>query len=140
MRRAVALMMLPACFGRANYPASSDDPRAEALMVRSLPNTAISPWTASQMLTHDALPPVLCFSWQPPAKKASAKKPAAAKKTIAKKPAGKDKALLFAPAKGSTLDVTTRIKAVIAVLEDAPVSEAKAQGAVTILQGVLKML
>ena len=25
-------------------------------MVRSLPNTAISPWTASQMLTHDALP------------------------------------------------------------------------------------
>tara|TARA_B110001452_G_scaffold236144_1_gene215282 strand:- start:2237 stop:2497 length:261 start_codon:yes stop_codon:yes gene_type:complete len=78
---------------------------------------------------------------QPPAKKASAKKPAAAKKTIAKKPAAdKDTALLFAPAAGSMLDVTVRIKAVIAVLEDAPVSEAKAQGAVTILQGVLKML
>ena len=75
------------------------------------------------------------------------KKPAAAKKTIKKPatkskkaPVAKDKAMLFAPAAGSDLDLKVRVKAVCAVLEDAPVSEAKAKAALTILQGVLELM
>jgi len=74
-----------------------------------------------------------------PAKKAPAKAPAKkapAKKTIAKKTAAKkqpaaggEKAMLFEPASGSALDVKTRIKTVIAVLDDTPVSAKKAEAA-----------
>ena len=75
-----------------------------------------------------------------PVKKAVAKK-SPAKKAAASKPTKQEgKAMLYAPAAGSALDVTTRIKAVIAILDDAPVSEAKAKGACVILAKVLEML
>lgn len=80
-----------------------------------------------------------------PVKKAVAKK-AVAKKSPAKKAAPskptkqEGKAMLYAPAAGSALDVMTRIKAVIAILDDAPVSQAKAKGACLILTKVLEML
>ena len=48
--------------------------------------------------------------------------------------------MLYAPAAGSDLDIKTRIKAVIAVLQDSPVSEDKAGAAAEILNGVLKLL
>ena len=47
---------------------------------------------------------------------------------------------LFAPEPGSDLDIKTRIKAVIAVLQDSPVSEDKAQAAAMILDSVLNLL
>jgi hypothetical protein len=76
-----------------------------------------------------------------PAKKAPAKKAPAAKKPAAKKPAAKsEKKMLYAPAKGSELDIKARIKAVSAVLKDAPVSAAKASKAAEILDSVLSMM
>ena len=84
-----------------------------------------------------------------PAKKsAAAKKPAAAKKTAAskksaatKKPAAKGaKAMLYAPAEGSDLDVKARIKAAMAILKDEPISAIKAEAAAGLLEGVLKVL
>ena len=77
-----------------------------------------------------------------PAKKAPAKKAPAKKAPAKKSPAksAKEKAMLFAPASGSSLDIQVRVKAVIAVLSDTPVSATKAEGAKTILEGVLKML
>ena len=75
-----------------------------------------------------------------PAKKAPAKK-APAKKSPAKKAPAKDgKAMLYAPAEGSNVDVTARIKAAIAVLQDAPLSKVKAEAATKLLEGVLKVL
>ena len=80
-----------------------------------------------------------------PAKKAPAK--AAAKKASpAKSKKGRvaygepEMAELFAPEPGSDLDIKTRIKAVIAVLQDSPVSEDKAQAAAMILDSVLNLL
>ena len=84
-----------------------------------------------------------------PAKKAPAKKAPAtkapatkapAKKSPAKNAAKDEKAMLFAPAAGSDLDIQTRIKAVIAILQDAPVSAPKAAAAAMILEGVLKVM
>ena len=79
-----------------------------------------------------------------PAKKAPATKAPAKKAPAAKKPAAKspkdEKAMLFAPASGSDLDIQTRIKAVIAILQDAPVSAPKAEAAAMILEGVLKVM
>ena len=69
---------------------------------------------------------------KPAAKKASPAKPAA------KKAAGK--AMLFAPATGSDVDLKVRIKAVVAILEDVPVSDIKAKAAAALLQDVLKYL
>ena len=69
---------------------------------------------------------------KPAAKKASPAKPAA------KKAAGK--AMLFAPATGSDVDLKVRIKAVVAILEDVPVSDIKATAAAALLQDVLKYL
>ena len=75
-----------------------------------------------------------------PAKKSPAKK-APAKKAPAKKAPAKDgKAMLYAPAEGSNVDVTARIKAAIAVLQDAPLSKVKAEAATKLLEGVLKVL
>ena len=75
---------------------------------------------------------------KPAAKKSPAKK--AAKKAPAKKAAStKEKAMLYAPSKGSELDIKTRIKAVCAILDVAPVSAVKAQAASKVLQGVLGM-
>ena len=82
-----------------------------------------------------------------PAKKSAAKKPAA-KKTAAsnksaatKKPAAKGgKAMLYAPAEGSDLDVKARIKAAMAILKDEPISAIKAEAAAGLLEGVLKVL
>ncbi len=67
-----------------------------------------------------------------PAKKAPAKKAASSKK--------KETAMLFAPEPGSDLDIKARIKAVIAVLQDSPVSDDRAGAAAEILNGVLKMI
>ena len=55
-----------------------------------------------------------------------------------KKAAGK--AMLFAPATGSDVDLKVRIKAVVAILEDVPVSDIKAKAAAALLQDVLKYL
>ena len=71
---------------------------------------------------------------------------ASTKKTIAKAPAkkaatkSKETAMMFAPEPGSDLDLKARLKAVIAVLEDAPVSAAKAAGAANLVQGVIDLL
>ena len=79
------------------------------------------------------------------AKKTPPKK-TAAKKSPAKASSGKkatsdtNKKMLYEPAAGSDMDIRVRIKAVIAVLEDAPVSAAKAEGAAEILKGVLKLM
>ena len=67
----------------------------------------------------------------------AAKKAAPAKKAASKKT---ETAMLYAPAAGSDLDIKTLIKAVIAVLQDSPVSEDKAGAAAEILNGVLKLL
>ena len=81
-------------------------------------------------------------------------KTAPPKKTIAKKTPPKrqsaaaakkqspatEKKMLYQPAEGSDIDLRVRLKAVIAVLEDAPVSEAKASAAAEILKGVLKLV
>ena len=72
-----------------------------------------------------------------PAKKAPAKKASPAKKSSAKK---SETAMLFAPELGSDLDLKVRIKAVIAVLQDSPVSDEKAGAAAEILEGVLTLL
>ena len=77
---------------------------------------------------------------KPAAKKAPAKKAAAAKKPAAKGAASKEKKMLYAPAKGSELDIKTRLKAVIAILKDAPVSAGKAGAAAEILEGVLGLM
>ena len=77
-----------------------------------------------------------------PAKKAPAKKSPAKKaaKSPAKKTAAGEKAMLYAPAEGSNVDVAARLKAAIAVLNDAPLSKVKAEAVTKLLEGALKVL
>ena len=75
-----------------------------------------------------------------PPKKTIAKKTPPKSKVAAKKSPATEKKMLYQPAEGSDIDIKVRLKAVIAVLEDAPVSEAKAEAAAEILKGVLKLM
>ena len=76
----------------------------------------------------------------PPKKTIAKKTPPKASKAAAKKSPATEKKTLYQPAEGSDIDIKVRLKAVIAVLEDAPVSEAKAEAAAEILKGVLKLV
>ena len=80
-----------------------------------------------------------------PAKKAPAKK-APAKKAAAKKASGKEMKMLFAPEKGSSLDMAVRLKAALAVLDDVRNSKTladaknKAAGTHDLLKPIVAML
>ena len=80
-------------------------------------------------------------------KKSAAKKPATPKKSASKKPAAAKKAvaspgkkMMYAPERGSDVDIAARLKATIAILNDKPGSALKTQAAVVVLEGVLKVL